>query len=497
MLSKVNIMLQKQRYNFPSLAIAEIILAGFFVFTVSLCIVLGVAWYLAGGKPVVTREPAYFSKSSILMTPTPTIMQNIIENTADWKIYRNKKNIDENYKLVEIKIPAGWKVEDESFTMIFIADSLNPDSKFRFSFDIIDGNKIGTFKNENGEFFEESYINNIKRSEKDYKVLDFKNTAVKGMQQDKIYAGETGGHSINTYLYIEPYIYSFNFLEFDPKIDEISFRARELNDQILSTFKFVDNEVPCGGKKESTQADLFAAYLSENPGIVMSDIKLKNYFSKNLSGLISTGISRGKFDKYSDKESVILFFKPKDETGENFLPVPVTIFIVQEEEKGKWRVLQQETDSEPKQIIGYMSGFEIVDNNHKQIVKNEPQFFMGAYDPIMAGTCVSYATSFNIYRLEKDNFKLVWNVINSAIDYGDGENSKDGGYGRKGNTTMLAAKISFKDIDRDGNLEILREGVEEITSGGCDELDSKQISKEKIYEIYKWNAEKQTFESVK
>ncbi len=242
--------------------------------------------------------------------------------------------------------------------------------------------------------------------------------------------------------------------------------------------------------QSESKINSFLFYLPQNPlsdDIVNSDDALKAYFSKNLNMLSFTGISRGKFDKYSDKQNVILFFKLKDESGEGSLSVPVYIFILQKDGSGVWQISYQKTDTEAKQFDKIVSGFEIITNDHKQLVRNEPQFFMGSYDPITVGTCVSAATSFNIFRLEKGEFKLIWNTIDLVIDYGDI------GYGEAGNTTSLETKVSFKDTDSDGNLEIIRQGTEEVLSGGCSELDPKQISNKKIYEIYKWNFQKQTF----
>lgn len=162
------------------------------------------------------------------------------DETADWKTYRNEKDTKENYKLVEIKIPSGWKANDNIFTTSLKVGSHDPDFKFSFNLDIYNGNEIITAKDEKGNFFEDSLINILKQHEKEYKEINIGDIPVKGMQQEYIDNEGSGAFVINTYLYLEPYVYTFNFLEFASGTDTITSTAKILNDQILSTFKFLN-----------------------------------------------------------------------------------------------------------------------------------------------------------------------------------------------------------------------------------------------------------------
>lgn len=493
-----------QKPKLSNLAIAELILAGIFVFVVCFTVLLCVSGYLAGYKSAqnIAGESLDITETRIISLNKKLISdckhnENTPVNISDWKSYESLKtnfsisapinaivsldidpldtpSKDESVNLFTIKDASGqgntMRVDIESWTSYINMDE--PPKEFTFQESI--NKEIEFFRsNSDSMLKKEDFV--LDNSPATKVTFEYKNSMTEEREKRIVVYAEKGNRKYSISAFIRGNEACSYVLIFE---------------KMLATFKFIVPKTSCGQNVGNTQNDRFASYLSDNPDIVMSNDKLIDYFSKNLDTMIFTGISRGKLDKYSDSGIVVLFFKPKDETGDNPLPVPVTIFIIQEGEKGKWQVIERETSSEPKQIIGSMRGFELIDNKPKQIVKKEPQFFIGAYDPIVTGTCASVATSFNIYRIEKGNFKLIWNIVNSVTDYGD---SSDIGYGGKGNTTSLDTSIKLKDVDGDGNLEIVRSGTEQISSGGCGESDPKQISDKKIYETYKWNAQKQTF----
>ena len=219
------------------------------------------------------------------------------------------------------------------------------------------------------------------------------------------------------------------------------------------------------------RSSCFNPYLSQNPipdDIAKSDDKLKDYFSRTFGLQELEGISRGKFDKYSNNNVVIISFYFKN--------VSTDIFIIAEVARGKWQASYQ--------ILG---GFEKFTNDPLQLVKNEPPFFVALDYPI-SGTCVGVKATKNIYRLENNRLKKLWGVLLVLADEGDYYNRL------KANTTLIETELSFKDVNNDGNKEIIRQGTKKIWKGFCERgSDEGAIKIDKIYEVYKWNPSKQTF----
>jgi len=234
---------------------------------------------------------------------------------------------------------------------------------------------------------------------------------------------------------------------------------------------------------ETSQASYdFLNSLFNNPVdllLVSDDEALIEYLIENLTAdpvdrrpnLTLKWISRGRFDKnYLNKEMVIVSF----EEAWVYRGLPHTrVIIFQEETEGKWCASYQD--------IGY--AIELYEP--QKLIKEEPEFFI-TYTTGIGGTCVPYHRYFGLYRMENGTFHSIFETIVNR----DGR--INGGPIEGMNTT-----IDFKDLDEDGNLEIIKEGTRKICKGPlgacyvahCDEV----IKEEEIYQVFKWDPQKQTF----
>ena len=213
-----------------------------------------------------------------------------------------------------------------------------------------------------------------------------------------------------------------------------------------------------------------------DPLLVGDDEKLTTYLNENLYPLTVKRISRGRFDKkYPDKEMVVVSFEPK--RGKHFFSY---VIFFQEETGKRWQVLYQ--------TIGY---FEKFSNEPRKLIKDEPEFFGGATTPI-GGTCLPIRWSFKLYRMENSTFNPIFETIYKI----DGQIYDEKGH-PIGKIEGMNTTIDFKDLDGDGNLEIIKEGTRKICKGplgacyvaDCDEV----IEEEEIYQVFKWEPQKQSF----
>lgn len=238
------------------------------------------------------------------------------------------------------------------------------------------------------------------------------------------------------------------------------------------------SEPICAGKNDEEKISCFNSYLSQNTlsdDIVKSDDELKNYFIKNLDSLIFSGISRGKFDKYSNQDIVLISLEKHSSYGSG---ITTYVFLLEKDTTGKWKPFSKEFD------------YEEFINKPEELVKNEPAFFVSDAkdDPVGAGKGHSYIKK--IYRLENGEFKSVLNIEYS--------NSKTNDLDQ---TEWLETGISYKDLDNDGSLEINKNGGKRTRTeeGSVDvncfanDADIKIIKQEKINEVYKWDDQKQKF----
>lgn len=243
--------------------------------------------------------------------------------------------------------------------------------------------------------------------------------------------------------------------------------------------KEIGGKMACDRSRNPDNCYNFVESLFKNPmplEIINSEEKLKEYFKTGLDHLYFGGINRGRLDKYLEQEIITVFLKSPGHMISK--REGVLIIIIQEETKDVWQVKEVEVYGDTEFRIQPM-----------QLVKNEPPFFI-AKDTYTGGTCVPVQWSIRIYRLENNKFKPIWDTmyyINGCIT-----NQEQAEY----TPEYMEIKISYKDLGNDGNLEIIKEGYWKLCKGeyACYESDCTEIIKEeKIYEVFKWDVQKQTF----
>ncbi|MBU4339194.1 hypothetical protein KKB43_06825 [Patescibacteria group bacterium] len=246
----------------------------------------------------------------------------------------------------------------------------------------------------------------------------------------------------------------------------------------------------CSEGDPGERISCFTDHLVKNPiseDIINSDDKLKAYFIQNFDNINSDqkkakessdfnltfmGISRGKFDKNSDKEVVVVSFEYNVGKFAN-----------------SYLVIIKRTGADSYQALSQTIEFQSVDNQPRKLVKDEPPFLI-SNTAAYGGTCVNISRSEIIYRLVNGEFESIWN--NEFLN--DGKEYK--GKLDTGKIQIFDTKIIYKDLDNDGDSEIIKEGTRQTCEGenACWSSEcTKFFGKEKIYEVYKWDTYKQTF----
>lgn len=264
----------------------------------------------------------------------------------------------------------------------------------------------------------------------------------------------------------------------EEKAEQLQEQINKLENQIqdLKTKeipKSVGETVSCKESSNPSNCYQFLDSLLSSPlssDLVNSNEKLKEYFKNNLDQLEFTGISRGKFDKYSDKKVIIVSFRKS--AGKHFHSYT---FIIKERTTENWQATFR--------FIGYFRKFI---NEPKLLVKGEPPFFIVKNTP-MGGTCVPVRWSISLVRLQGNHFKSIWDTvyhINGRIEDNQGK--------PRGKVRKLNTEISYKDLDGDGNSEIIKQGISKLCQGRCYTCE-KTITEKKVYQVFKWNSKKQNF----
>lgn len=166
------------------------------------------------------------------------------EDTSTWQTYRNERKEGDSYSLIAINLPSDWEI-NTSLPFQTYLQAHSPESEFRISLDIRNENEIIQGKNEiTGDFYETTLLEaREKLWKKSYNSAFLESINMEVMQGEFTYVPESGWHYIFTDIRASPYIYMITLAEIDPQQDEVSDPTRLLNDQILSTFRFVEKSV--------------------------------------------------------------------------------------------------------------------------------------------------------------------------------------------------------------------------------------------------------------
>lgn len=263
------------------------------------------------------------------------------------------------------------------------------------------------------------------------------------------------------------------------KFPEIKKQEKIVEDETVDWKIYTDEEIRkigdeifCDWSRNPDNCYDFLNSLFNNPvdsHIVGNDEKLKEYLENNLEQLRFYGISRGKFDKYSEEEAVVASLTLR--AAKYFISY---VILFQEKIKEKWQTSYQN--------IGAYHFF----NEPRELIKDEPAFFVGK-STAFGGTCVPVRWSSVVFRLENNTFKSIW----SSIYFIDGEIYDEKGYPIN-QVEKMETDIEYRDLDGDGNFEIIKRGIRKLCKGRC--FDCEEVLKEeKVYQVFKWDAQKQTF----
>lgn len=228
-------MRKKSKFELAGVETAKLILAVSFI--VFFGAMLGAMGYLSN-MPAKTEQPSVFFVPDITVSATPIIkdepenLNNFIKPVAEdteGKTYRNIREGNKAYKLVEIKLPSNWQVTagtNESFTQSLSAYYPENNSRLRFSLDIVYDIDSGLMNNE-----------------KEFNTINLGGVSEILMRREKTYfesEADREVNSIETYIKSGAYYYIFNLIDMNG--NKIAVADREINDQIISTFKFIETD---------------------------------------------------------------------------------------------------------------------------------------------------------------------------------------------------------------------------------------------------------------
>jgi hypothetical protein len=218
--------------------------------------------------------------------------------------------------------------------------------------------------------------------------------------------------------------------------------------------------------------------------VAKSDEMLERYLIENLeidtkycNGIKCFYIIRGNFDR-DPREEIVVVIKG------------MHILNIRERENGFY-ITSWKSPSESE-----ARDFKIEKLYNLQILKNQPEFII--YEAFANWGHRYSERSLNILTIEsggkrffEDEFKLIQSITFEEYSGWDGCENE------------TITKLKFKDLDKDGNLEIIKEGdasvyisvdPEEVESGYYNMLKERcKEEKERVYQIFKWNQEKQSF----
>lgn len=217
--------------------------------------------------------------------------------------------------------------------------------------------------------------------------------------------------------------------------------------------------------------------------IVNSDEELKGYLIENLIAIIDIDgelksridpfnsckvyFARGNFDEDPYREIVIAFECGSGPAGSGIIKEKEDGFYLTYWDTSGWRIYEKKL-------------YDL------QIVKDQPRLII-MESTSHAGTGM-WDTTISILTMEKseglfeNELKIIWSGISTSID--------DQIWYRH----HTEINTEFRDLDNDGNLEIIREGYEKSEEEFNEETgEFEKIREERIHQVLKWDEQKQGF----
>lgn len=229
-------MRKRSKIELAGVETAKLILAVSFI--VFFGAILGVAGYLSNLPVKIKQSPVSFVPE-VTALPTPIVkdgseelinpIKPVAEDT-EGKTYRNTREGNKAYKLVEIKISGDWQVTagtNELFTQSLRAYFPENNSRLRFGFDI--AYDLETDLRNTEKEFTPVILSGASETLMRREITNFDSEADREVS------------SIETYIRSGSYYYIFSLADMDG--NKITAEYKDINDQFISTFKFIETDI--------------------------------------------------------------------------------------------------------------------------------------------------------------------------------------------------------------------------------------------------------------
>lgn len=436
---------------------------------VFLAIASSIAGYVAMNKGGTIWPPRVSLLPSFAPTPSPLAQ----DETKSWKTYDNPDAV------FSFRYPSNWTVQNDSGSIVTIGSGSDETLT------------VGAGEGSSDTSLEDN--------------IDFLKTSMEKSQNSLIEIDAVNIEGARVFMNLSmPNASKQAFLVTSDKVVSVFYayykypgtfdaeKEKFFLEKLLPTFA-LNNKKLCSQEDIEEKVNCFASRITKyslSDDVAGSDDKLKEYFIGNFDGinmdqeksidnLTFTGISRGKFDKNSDNEMIIVSFEWNVGKFTNSYLV-----IIKKEAPSYYQATSQEFE------------FQSFEKNPDKLVKliKDDSPLLVSKSAYTGGTCVSLLGNILIYKLVNDEFVSVW-TNQYFVDGKKYEGKIDSGA-----IETIDTKITYKDLDNDGNFEIIKEGTKQTCEGedACYSSEcTKFFGQGKVYESYKWDAQKQTFVLIK
>jgi hypothetical protein len=208
-------------------------------------------------------------------------------------------------------------------------------------------------------------------------------------------------------------------------------------------------------------------YLIENL-VSLIDIDGKLYGKDNSEQFCRFNFIRENFDIDPNREIIVVFECGPGPAGSGIMKEKEDGFYITYWDDNGWRIYEKKL-------------YDL------QVIKDQPKFIiLESYSHPGTGmgyTNIAILTIENTKGLFENKFKTIWSDVSAVID------NQPGMYN---NTTEI--NTSFRDLDGDEDLEIIREGYERREENYSEETGKFQdVNEEKIYQVLKWDVQTRGF----